>query len=282
VSDLQLVFDGPGINPDTLDARRSLAVALAYIDAIATVAGYDSAIDSPPFTVTFKSVLPNSVHYAIGHVPANTKKIPIADSERAWSLAPRRLGEYAGSVEQSPKEIRPKLIRLFNQTKQLPSDINAYVSDGNGDWSWSISAAANREPVPIRTSRSTFRAVIMRSGGKRPRVQLSCKGGLSVFSLRAPHDVAKKAGELLYKPADITARVTRLMLPPYYTVINGEIERISEISTEDPVQAFDRWYEAIGRPLLRNDDGERGILRRAVEILDLRAKLRCEAEQGRR
>jgi hypothetical protein len=137
-------------------------------------------------------------------------------------------------------------------TRELPANVNAYVN--HEGVRWSISEVAARPPAPITTSRSNFRARIIKVGGKKPRIQFATRGDTILFTIQAPMDLALRAGNLLYKTVDVSAKLSRLLTPPNYPVIDGELLEIRELSEEDPVAAFDKWYKDIGCPLLNEAD----------------------------
>jgi hypothetical protein len=245
----QLVFDGSGAALHRLDARKALSVALGYVEALAAVATFEWAIDSSPFIPTFTEITRGSIAYHFGFVP---DRLSEDEARRCWNSASRRLGDYAQVADDSPAKLRTKLRHLLEVTRELPANVNAYVNhDG---WRWSISEVASRPPAPVTTSTSKFRARIIKVGGKKPRIQLATRGDTILFTVHAPMDLALRAGNLLYKTVDVSAKLTRLLKPPNYPVIDGELLDIIELSDADPVAAFDKWYKDIGRPLLDEAD----------------------------
>jgi hypothetical protein len=253
VSKLDLTFSGPGAAPETLDARKSLAVALAYVETLNSVARYDWIYEDAPFIVTLTNITVGSCKYHLGHQIVSGR-VPKPDAEKSWNAVPDRVEVYAGSGHQAPRDVRAKILRLFAATRALPEKIEATVRRESDGWAWSVSTASQVAPAPSRTSLSKFRAVVVKVGGKRPRIQLAYKGETSTFSLPASTEIVQRAGKWLYQPVNVTARITRLMTPPHYPVVNGEIQDIQPLSRESPVTAFDRWYAESGRPLLSTDD----------------------------
>jgi hypothetical protein len=265
MDELGLIFRGPGVAPDTLDAQHAMSVALAYINALVAVATYDWGVDYSPFTMTMVRIESSSVAFKFRHLPSAAKSDTYgrdmleARANDAWRHAPRRLSEYARNADIGPKQLRPKLLTLFKHTRSLPSHISAAVETGESDagtrWSWALTDAANQKPLPVAAERLSFRGVILTAGGKRPRVRISCKGGTDTFSVAASSELAQLAGTYLYKPVNITAKLVRTLEPPF-SVVNGELHEIRGISSENAITAFDTWYRAIGRPLLNDGDGD--------------------------
>ena len=95
-------------------------------------------------------------------------------------------------------------------------------------------------------SPEAFRARVIRAGGKKPRVQVVADG--QVISLDASSDLAVRAGGLLYQDVEIEAELVRAATPPMFPVLSGQMTRIEPLAKQDPVEAWDAWYAAAGRP----------------------------------
>lgn len=253
MAELDLIFAGAGVAPDTLDARKALSVAFAFVDALTAVVSFEWALEEPPFVVTLTSIGGGSVKYSFGHQLITSNRLAQVEAERAWDAAPLRLTEYARSAKEGPKRLRPKLITLLDKTLDLPANVNAAITRGN--WAWSLSETAHQPAIPVVKTVTSFRATVLTSGGKKPRVRLARSSDHAAFSLQASTALVQQAGKLLYKEVDITARATRLLDPPSYPIIDGHLIEIRELSEQDPVEAFDKWYAAIGRPLLNDNHG---------------------------
>jgi hypothetical protein len=259
LSDLDLIFGGPGIEPETLDAKQTLAVAHAYVEALSVVATYEWITDEPPFRVSLTGLGRSPLKYIFSRTAYPDSLVSEGDSQRSWALSPKRLTEYARNPKASPVLIRKKLTRLFALTTKLPANVNAHVAQEGDRWSWSISDATRLESPTTTNTAQKFRATIIKSGGVRPRVQLASRSDSSVFSLNATRALAERAGRCLYRQVDVTAKLKRILEPPSYPVIGGMMLDFEVLkSNQDPVKAFDDWYADMGRPILTRsfEDGE--------------------------
>lgn len=90
----------------------------------------------------------------------------------------------------------------------------------------------------LSTSISTFRAVVV--AVDQLRVAITKDGGAECMVLHTSDVTASMAKDMLNTPVTVTARLGRKTAPPY-TTLDGWIESITPLSTDDPVESFDRW-----------------------------------------
>lgn len=250
---INIVFAGEGVTPETLDASRALDVALKYVRALETIAAFEWGTKEAPFIATFVGVKGGSASYEMAYT--DNDKSTTEEAEKCWRISTENLNNYAMNPQVARKQIRSKLEDLNKAVRNLPENVNANVRFRGSEWSMSTIA---KQPEPqTSTATSTFRGRIIRVGGKtRPRVQVSYMGDNAMLSADASIETSRIAGNLLYKSVDITATLTRSLVPPNYPVVAGKILNVREVPNIDAIQAFDKWYEDIGRPLRQYDEDE--------------------------
>lgn len=91
-----------------------------------------------------------------------------------------------------------------------------------------------------------LRGKVLRAGGTKPRIQLLIDE--KIVSLDVTTSLAQEAGTHLYSEVEVDADLVREARPPVNPIVSGRVTRLVPVEDVDPVEAWDRWYEAAGRP----------------------------------
>jgi hypothetical protein len=249
---IHLDLTGDNVRPETLDARASLSLAVALLEAVIAVGEHECASGEAPFVIAMTKMEAASVHLAFEPVPR------LDDGYAAFQYAAKRLPVYLRGHEHVPRELTKPLDRLRHAARALPSNVQASVRILDQ----TVSLAELQAPeVPLITSAETLRAVIMRAGGSKPRVQLRMTGQRS-FTADISKDLVASDDFHVYREAEITGIFHRDPRAIGAPIVSGEVTAVRFLEKVDPVAAFDAWYEAAGRPWRGVQDIEEELRRR--------------------
>lgn len=147
-------------------------------------------------------------------------------------------------ASETPRKLQAPIGRLRKALAAVPKEIS--VSAMRGAEVVSLSETVRQAPPDEMKSPEAFRARIIRAGGKKPRVQVVAEG--QMISLDASPELAVRAGSMLNQDVEIEAEVVRAAMPPAFPILFGHMIRIEPLANQDPLEAWDAWYAAAGRP----------------------------------
>lgn len=252
---LMLTFEGPAelVRPDRTDARPLLEVMLRFVTLLEAVGAHDAPdTDEAPFAVVMKELRGGSIKNVLDFVP----RVPAAGSDaaarRAGLDAARQAAKYLERPNVGPPSVRKSAKALTTALTRLPAPVTAHL---RGKVEARLSVLAATDAADTSMGVESFRATILRAGGRVPRVQLQIPGSDRPVTLDAPHELAVLAGQTLYAEADVTATMERSS----QGVLHGRLSELRILDEGDPVDAFDRWYAKAGRPWSKVKDIERGL-----------------------
>jgi hypothetical protein len=251
-ADLLLSFEsnGAALAPSRSDARPLLAVFVSMAALVEELGGFASGTDGSecPFVVTLEQVRAISVQYAFGFAPRYTDGVAPAEARRIGLRVLADVPMFLAARESGPPRVMRKARSLAQTLLALPITTHAFLQARKR---YDLSAIAKIDAeLPIR-SRESFRAKIMRAGGRQPRVQLFPVGARRPCVLEADQAVAARAGGALYAEADVTAELER---SADGRILHGKLERLRVLDAGDPVRLLDEWYAAAGKPWSHGSD----------------------------
>jgi hypothetical protein len=240
---LDLDLEGPDVRPETVDARASLGLALALVDALEAIARYEETVEETPFFVTLTAMRGASVHFAFNPVAR------IEYGQRgldAFKAAAKRLPVYVRAQGAVPKRLTPQLDKLRLATRNLPSHVVATARIGSD--AVVLSELVRMSSAPLLKSAETFRAFILRAGGVHPRVSLRFRAQPKPVTVDVNKALLESQDFKLYREADVTGVFNRDPNSVGMPIVSGHVTELRRADKVDPVDAFDAWYEAAGRP----------------------------------
>jgi len=249
-STVTLTFDGPKdlVTPAAMDAEAALRVALAFVETLKTIGAHEAADDVAPFSVAFTSVDKGSVSYGFAVV----KSVP------AWETTLAKTALYLETPDASPPSIANRVKGLAKAVQKLPPYVT--TSATIGDHIVSISDLSKATSADVFFSTETFRAELLRTGGKSAKVMVQPSHEPTSFSLDTTREKAAVAGRALYRQADITATLRRRV--DDLRVVGGDLDQIELLDEDaDAVKAFDEWWSKAGTPWSDVDDIDNEIRR---------------------
>jgi hypothetical protein len=255
---INLDLTGENVRPETLDARVSLGLAVALLEAVIAVGGYEDASGEAPFFLAMTEMNAASVHLAFK--PAAThERLVGAPAFAAFQHAAKRLPVYLRGHERVPKELVKPIDRLRQAARAMPEhvDVNARFLDQTV----SLSELVTPE-VRLITSAETLRAFIIRAGGGRPRVQLRIAEQKSTFTANIAKELVASDEFHVYREAEVAGIFQRDPRAIGSPIVFGEVTHVRFMEKLDRVAAFDRWNEATGRPWKGVEDVEEELRRR--------------------
>jgi hypothetical protein len=255
---MDLDLTGESVRPETLDARASLGLAVALLEAVIAVGAYEETSGEAPFFLTMTEMKAASVHLAFMPAPAH-EPLPGTHAFAAFQHAARRLSVYLRGYERVPKELVTPLDRLRQAARTMPANVNANARFL--DETIALSDLVTPE-VQLITSAETLRAFIIRAGGSRPRVQLRVPEQSTSFTANISKELVASDEFHVYREAEVTGIFRRDPRAIGSPIVSGEVTDLRFIEKVDRVAAFDQWNEAAGRPWKGVTDIEAELRRR--------------------
>lgn len=254
---ISLDLTGEGVHPRTVDARASLGLAVALLEAVIAVGQYEDATGEAPFFLALTAMKDASVHLAFAPAPKYDDNATRAHA--AFHNAAKRLPVYLRGHERVPKELAKQIERLRNAAKGMPANVNASVRLIDDTVSLSDLQA---EDVRLITSAETLRAFIVRAGGEtRPRVQLRIPSQKTFTADISKKLVASDDFHVL-REAQVSGLFQRDPRAIGSPIVSGEVTDVRFMEKVDRVAAFDQWNEATGPPWKGITDIEEELRRR--------------------
>jgi hypothetical protein len=248
-------LDGEGVRPETVDARASLGLALALLEALAAVGAHEQEAKQAPFVIALTEMRAASIHLAFQPVEGETQ------ARAAYLQAAKRLPVYLRGQEPVPKELAKPLDHLRSAARSLPENVRAEARLVDDVLSFEeLTAPA----PPFITVAQTIRAAVLRAGGKRPRVQLRVTGQ-KPFTVDIPRNLIDSDEFHVYREAEVTGRFLRDPRTIGSPFVAGLITNIRFLDKTDRVAAFDAWNEKAGRPWRGVTDIEKELRRRGPQ-----------------
>jgi hypothetical protein len=251
---IDLDLTGEGVRPETVDATTSLGLAVALLEAVIAVGSYEDTSDEAPFYIAMTEMKAASVHLAFQPVATHGGAQALA----AFQHAAKRLPIYLRGHERVPRELVKPLDRLRSAARAMPPNIKAAarILDETITFAELVTPDAS-----LITSAETLRALVMRAGGKRPRVQLRTVGQ-KPFTADISKELIASDDFHVYREAEVTGIFQRDPRAIGSPIVSGEVTSVRFLEKVDRVAAFDAWYEAAGRPWQGVTDIEEELRRR--------------------
>ncbi|MFT3915338.1 MAG: hypothetical protein QM704_14825 [Anaeromyxobacteraceae bacterium] len=222
---------GPGVRPRTVAARELLALASAYLDAIAGLVR-----DERDHELTIQGI----------RIVAKCAAVMVhADRGDLAAEAGAQATRYLTNLDDAPHGVRKHLGRLAAAIGELPPQYtpSARFRTSKGEQVFKLEVVRPEVTLPA------FEVVVLRAepikaGGNEPEARFEARGE-GRFTLKAPGDwdTIRKVGASLHKPCDIVAKVRR---NAEGVIEGGEILAV-EIPDADSRGAWEKWYAANAR-----------------------------------
>ena len=218
---LRLEIDGEQVEPDTIDARRTLELAAAYFELLTKIASSrGSVLELRGLRVENKCValrsLPNS-----------------ADVARE---AATEADDYISGREE-PVGVMELVKRVRAARRALPPGHSAKVIIG--PWECPITAVEDAPEWPPYATIS-LRAEVVRAGGARPRARFRSDSEPDEFTLDVSEATARELGAHLYREVDITAHVHR---DENDRIRGGQLEEFFPLEDGGAREAWRQWVQ---------------------------------------
>lgn len=255
---IDLDLTGENVRPETLDARVSLGLAVALLEAVIAVGTYEDTSGEAPFFLTMTEMKAASVHLAFMPAPAR-ESLAGTHAFAAFQHAAKRLSVYLRGFERVPKELVRPLDRLRQAARTMPANVNANAR--LLDETVSLSELVTPE-IQLITSAETLRALIIRAGGSRATVQLRVSEQRTSFTANISKELVASDDFHVYREAEVTGIFLRDPRAIGSPIVSGEVTDVRFIEKVDRVAAFDKWNEAAGRPWKGVTDIEAELRRR--------------------
>lgn len=217
--------DAPGqTEPGNVPARSALELAAAYVDLLEKLAKEKGA------SLTFRGI---EVHNKCVEFRFRVNDVGLAEA------AAIEASRYLQGVLVPPRSLRKPVERLRKEVERQAS-AGRKVRASAGKWNQPLSVA---EPQPslLPSATVTFRARLIRAGGKDPGVRFETQEG--DFSLDATEALAAAIAHHLYLQLDVTARIHRT---PEGRIDGGSLVEFHPVANL-PAKAWLEWLETAGR-----------------------------------
>jgi hypothetical protein len=186
-------FDGPGVNPDSLDTRRALEVAASYVDLVQAIA------------------LKENKAFTLQGLQVRNKCGALAARPSDAGLAQRsaqKANQYVSAGIEAPDGLQGKVKRVRRAVSDLP--VNHVAKVIVGPWANLLKVETVEPPAFSNDATISLRAVPLSVGGKtKTKATLRSGSEEREFVLVITVDQAKQLGKFLYEPLDIVAKVRR-------------------------------------------------------------------------
>lgn len=220
---LRLEIDGPGVEQDSVDARRALELVASYFELIARIA------------------LANGTELSFRGVKVQDKCIEIgsgvSDVQAARNSAMDANRYIAGDLEPPPGT-QTAVERVRNAVRKMPKDYHAKAKIGTWELPIVVDKVAPIGPPP--TSVTSFRVTVIRVGGVEPRAKLRSDSEPLDFTVQLSEEFAKILGHFIYKEIDVDLAVDR---DADGNITDGRVLDVHPLDDEEPGAAWKDFYE---------------------------------------
>ncbi len=256
---IDLDLTGENVRPETLDARSSLGLAVALLEAVIAIGEYEDTSGEAPFFLAMTEMRAASVHLAFKPTPRHE---PVAHAFQAFQRAAKRLPAYLRDRERVPRELVKSLDRLRQAARSLPANVNARARFLGETILLSELVIPETQLV---TSAETLRVFIIRAGGNRPRVQLRVPEQKTNFTANISKELIESDDFHVYREAEVVGIFERDPRAIGAPIVSGVVTDVRFTKKVDRVAAFDQWNEATGRPWKGVRDIEEALRRRGPQ-----------------
>lgn len=223
--DLLIELDGDGVAPDAVDAGSLLRIATSVLDIVEKLAVEKGR------TVQFNSlnVLDKCVAIAVGSSDPDVLKSVVPEVELVLvgdRPVPRGTQRSVETLRVTLRKLPPgHHVKLLQRETELPLVIRDLEE-------------------PTATSITSFRATLVKVGGKSPAAQFR-SAFQERITLGMSRDLAIRIGALLYKEMDIVARVS---YTHEFDIKKGTLLDFKAVDDlRDPVAELRAWYQEAKR-----------------------------------
>lgn len=211
---LVVSLDGPGIEPETVDTRMLLEVALAYVNALAATA--------------------EDVGLTLGCT--GIRVISASAGVRCVTYIPNE--EVIDTLNMSMRErVPPPYAReVLAIARRLPNTTRIKIANDNG-----LICYIDSQPSPgARRSRIAARVRVIRAGGATPAIRVQHVLTDKRFTLvTSSQDDARILAHHLYQEIDIVADVSKHSDGRW---TDGRLVRWHQLQDIDPALAWREWF----------------------------------------
>lgn len=216
-------IDAAGVEPDNVDARRTLELVAAYFDLVARVAGTDG------YDVTFRGISVVKKCVLLG------TQINDPDTVRNAATTAQR---YMSGNESVPQGLQKPVDRVKNARRKLPPDYNVKARIGR-TWELPILADAAPSIGPPPTSITSLRVKVIRVGGITPRAKLASDSEADEFSVLLTEELARVLGHFIYKEVDVDLHLDR---DADGNITGGQVVGVHPLDDVDTIEAWRDFY----------------------------------------
>ena len=223
---LELVLEGPEINPATADPLTTLDLARSYFDLLVNIAReHGTALELRGLKISRGSMV---VASRPDHPDVAVQVM--TDASR-----------YIGGALPPPPRLERRVEELRAKVTNLPLNVVATTRCGG-----TVRPLTPRVEEPLLPPREfvELRARLMGVGGQQPSARFASRSEDRPFSLRTDLNTAKKLGKLLYADVDLTAEVQR---DEKGFIHSGVVHEFQAVDTDgDEFMVWREWFRKAG------------------------------------
>jgi hypothetical protein len=220
---LKIELDGPGVQPETVDAQALIALAGAYFALLQKIASVD--LDEE---LGLQGIRIEDKCVAVSTLPSNDALALAAAQHLAYAMQGDAYGRHAGEF----KALRKAL-------DMLPSGYTARAMVGD----WHQALEHTTEPlVSYPYAVTTLRVRLVRVGGTAPTAQFESGSEDDRFTLSMSEDLARQLAPLLYQELEATMTFTR---DDRGKIRQGRLDSFEKLDEGNAFELWHTWFKGV-------------------------------------